>query len=186
MSIQIYTNLCYGLLESVTPVVRSKLTRGKPELMYPPFLEKLLVAVTALEDAGKSFYVTQGLRTYDEQRAIYLQGRRGVVGESRVTMVDAGGSAHNYGIAADAAYDLDAVKPGLQPSWDKPSMKIWADAGGAAGLDAGYYWKNFFDGPHVQLNIRKHGLSPGKQLKAAYVKGGLLSVFRFLDGYDWS
>lgn len=185
MSIQIYTDLSKGLLSVTRPSVLRALGRGKPELMYPPFLEKLLVALTILDDAGQGFVVTQGLRTWDEQHAIYMQGRRGVPGESKVTMVDAGGSAHNYGIAADAAYDLDSVKPGLQPSWEKPYMKIWADAGCEAGLDAGFYWKNFFDGPHVQLNIRKYGLSAGKQLKAAYQKGGMYAVYRLLDNYDW-
>lgn len=185
-TIQVYTDLSKGLLSVARPQVRSALGRVKPELLYPPFLEKLLVALTILDDASQNFLVTQGLRTWEEQHNIYMQGRRGIKGESKVTTVDAGGSAHNYGIAADAAYDLDSDAAGLQPSWDKPYMKIWADAGCEAGLDAGYYWKNFFDGPHVQLNIRKYGLSAGKQLKAVYQKGGMYAVYQFLDRYDWS
>lgn len=185
-TIQVYTSLSQGLLDVARPSVLAALGRIKPALLYPPFLEKLLVALTALDDAGQVFMVTHGVRTWEEQHAIYMQGRRGIAGEGKVTTVDAGGSAHNYGIAADAAYDLDANKVGLQPSWDKPYMKIWADAGCEAGLDAGYYWKSFYDGAHVQLNLRKYGISPGKELRAAYQKGGTPGVYQFLDRYDWS
>lgn len=180
-----YINDCKYILAATSPEVRTLLGRIKAENLYPPFLDMVVRALEDLVSRGRHFYVTCGERTWDEQHALYLKGRRGIKGEGKVTTVDSGDSAHNYAIAVDGAYDTDNNKSGLQPSWEKPEMKIWADAGCAVGLDAGYYWDNFFDGPHLQLNIRKYGLSPRKQLKAAYLKGGKTAVFKLLDNYEW-
>jgi hypothetical protein len=180
-----YASECLFLLSQTTPEVRESMIRIKHDQLYPAFLEKLIKTQEALLAAGKTFWVTQGLRTWDEQHALYLKGRRGIPGEGMVTKVDAGNSYHNYGIAADAAYDLDS-KAGLQPSWDSQHMKKWADAAILQGLDAGFYWKNFFDGPHIQLKITAYGLD-SKTLKRAYQNkgGGMEAVFGLLDNYSW-
>ncbi len=180
-----YVKANRAILASTSPEVLALLVRIKAEQLYPAFLEQLVVALENALAAGYSFWITCGERTWPEQAALFQKGRRGIKGEGIVTKVDAGFSAHNYGIAADAAYDLDPDQAGLQPSWEKSWLQHWADAAVEAGLDAGYYWKNFFDGPHVQLNIAQHDITT-KQLRSIYLKGGKLDVFQYLDRYTWS
>lgn len=184
MELQDYKSKCLDLLATTAPDLKAALARIEASDLYPPFLLSVLQALDKAKAQGYSFWVTQGERTWDEQHKLYCYGRtdmsRGIV-----TKVDAGDSAHNYAVAADAAYDLDPDKAGLQPSWDKGFLQHWADAGVASGLDAGFYWQSFFDGPHVQLNIRKYGLGV-KHLKAKYAQGGKLAVFKFLDTFNWS
>lgn len=184
MGLERYTAACQTILDAAAPQTKLLLVRVRPLDLYPPFLAKLLVALEACRQDGRAFWITTAERTWAEQAKLYSYGRtdksRGVV-----TTVGPGDSAHQYGIAADAALDTDPVKAGLQPSWDKKELQHWADAALAAGLDAGWYWRNFFDGPHVQLNIGKHKLSPRNQLKSAYQKGGKEAVFALLDRYSW-
>ena len=62
------------------------------------------------------------------------------------------------------------------------------------GLEAAYFWKNFREGPHVQLPLDSKRINlwnpkeyPGQPcLKDIYLKGGLSAVWRELDKYDWS
>jgi hypothetical protein len=186
MLLEDYASQSRALLEACPDAVKVLLKRIDATRLYPPFLEKLIAALSDLVDRSHFVYVTAGVRTWEEQHALFMKGRRGVEGEGKVTLVDAGGSAHNYGIAADGAYDSDDNKAGLQPSWDRHDMKVWADAGVAAGLDAGFYWKNFYDGPHLQLDIRSQGISPKDQLMKAYkTNGGMVGVFTYLDGFSW-
>lgn len=184
MGLERYTAAAQTLLDAAAPQTRLLLVRVRAADLYPPFLAKLLVALETCRRDGRAFWITTGERTWDEQAKLYSYGRtdktRGVV-----TTVGPGDSAHQYGIAADAALDIDPVKAGLQPSWDKKELQHWADAALAAGLDAGWYWRQFVDGPHVQLDIRKYKISPGKQLKSAFKKGGKLAVFEYLDGFSW-
>jgi len=185
MTLNDYSNKNKVLWDKAPVQVKALLARIDPLVLYPPFFEKLLKALQYGVDDGHLIWVTCGERTWDEQKALYAKGRRGIAGEGIVTKVDAGGSVHNFWCVADGAYDLDPQKPGLQPSWEKPGMKIWADNGLKAGLDAGFYWKNFFDGPHLQLNIGKYDIGAAKTLKPIYLKGGKLAVFQFLDKYQW-
>lgn len=180
-----YVNQSQEILDQSSDEVKTLLSRIKAENLYPPFLQKITETLQTLLDNGSPFYCTCGERTFDEQHAIYLLGRRGIEGEHIKTTVDAGQSAHNYALACDFAYDLDPDKPGLQPSWDFKYLKLLADQALEDGLDPGLFWKGFVDGPHVQLGIRKLGISPRKQLLSAYKKGGKLAVFQYLDGQNW-
>ena len=178
-----YRRACRDLLEEAPPEVVQLLQRIKAEELYPELLRKVLRALTALVARNEIFYVTQGERTWEQQHALYLRGR-GVGPPGRyVTKVDAGNSAHNYAVAADGVRDHDLVASGLQPSWASNHLKPWADAAREQGLDAGFYWPTFYDGPHVQLNLRKHGLTPRRHLKRAYLRGGKLAVFELLGKF---
>lgn len=176
------------LFGAASPGVKLALSRIKPERLYPPFLGKLLAGLEQLAAQKQAFWVTCGERSWEEQHQIYLVGREPGHGKPGhfSTKVDAGGSAHQYCIAADGAYDLDPVRPGLQPSWDDKYMRIWAECHRDHGLDPGFFWSGFKDGPHVQLGIRARKISPGKQLKAEYLKkNDILDVFGYLDNFSW-
>ncbi len=171
------------LLATARPEIRALLARVKAEELYPPFLVMVLQALELALADGHTFWVTTAGRSFETQAKLYAYGRtdmsRGVV-----TKAPPGSSAHEYLVAVDAAYDADPDKAGLQPSWEKPFYKFWADAAVSAGLDAGFYWRNIFDGPHVQLPLYKHGLKVA-DLKAVHAKGGIAAVFKFLDRFDW-
>lgn len=180
-----YINQSKEILDQSSDEVKTLLSRIKAENLYPPFLQKITGTLQTLLDNGSSFWATCGERTFDEQHAIYLIGRRGVEGEHIKTTVDAGQSAHNYALACDFAYDLDPDRPGLQPSWEVKYLKLLADQAESDGLEAGLRWVSFPDGPHIQMPIKKLSISPRNQLLKAYKEGGKLSVFQYLDEQNW-
>ena len=180
-----YKQKSQEILDGCSDEVKTQLSRIEAELLYPPFLEKITETLQGLVDDGHSFWATTGLRTIDEQNSIYQIGRRGVDGEHIRTTEKGGQSAHQYALAADFAYDLDPEKPGLQPSWDVPNLTRLGNKAVENGLESGMFWETLKDGPHLQMPIRKLGISPRNQLFAAYNKGGMLTVFEYLDKQSW-
>jgi peptidoglycan LD-endopeptidase CwlK len=94
--------------------------------------------------------VTQGLRTWEEQDALYAKGRSvAPLGKKYfVTMAKGGQSYHNFGLAFDIVV-LDSVG---KADWD-PSHAGWKEAavvGKSLGLEWGGDWKTFKDLPHFQ------------------------------------
>lgn len=152
--------------------------RVKDGTLYPPFREKLVELFRLLADDGYFYVITSGLRTYAEQDSLYAIGRSKP--GNKVTNAKAGYSWHNFGIATDSCVDLDPDKPGLQPSWDDKYMKRLADKARSIGLEAGYYWKSFPDGPHVQLPLAAKGITLA-DLREQYDEGGIKQVWAFLD-----
>lgn len=105
--------------------------------------------------AGIPLVVTSATRTAAEQDRLYAQGRTtpGAV----VTDVRAGGSYHNYGLAADVAL----LGPNGQPTWPEDDA-LWTRIG-AIGKSLGLTWGGSFpkpDRPHFELRIA--GLGPGQ------------------------
>ncbi|WP_418027039.1 M15 family metallopeptidase [Paenibacillus sp. JJ1722] len=123
--------------------------------LHPVFkmtLEKLIDRCYA---RGVWVLITQGLRTYAEQDALYAQGRTkpGQV----VTKARGGYSNHNFGFAADFALLL---RDGRTVSWDtlkdddKDSLPDWSEVVEEAkklGLEWGGDWRSFKDMPHLQM-----------------------------------
>lgn len=96
------------------------------------------------EAVGIPLVVTQTLRTFEEQQALYDQGRTkpGKI----VTNAKAGESPHNFGLAFDVAFKT----PGGGVTWDGP----WQQVGGIGaniGLSWGGRWKGFKDFPHFEV-----------------------------------
>ncbi|MGP0579209.1 M15 family metallopeptidase [Paenibacillus peoriae] len=104
---------------------------------------------------GVWIVITQGLRTYAEQDALYAQGRTkpGQI----VTKVRGGYSIHNFGYAIDFALLL---RDGRSVSWDtlrdddKDSLPDWGEVVEEAkrlGFEWGGDWRSFKDMPHIQM-----------------------------------
>lgn len=108
------------------------------------------MARQTLSDAweqGVSLTVTQGLRTMEEQQALYDQGRTkpGAI----VTNARPGDSWHNHGLAFDVA-----IFDGGKPSWPNDSQ-LWAKIGAigkANGLTWGGEFKSILDLPHFEFH----------------------------------
>lgn len=144
--------------------------------LFPKFASHLIQFELELHKAGLPFYLHMGLRTWEEQDALYAQGR--TLPGAKVTNAKGGDSWHNYGLAADYVMDADIAKPGVQWSWDTKgaSVSLWkvmAEIAVKIGLEAGYYWKTFPDLPHVQ---NRYGLTL-VEAKELYSQGGLQKVW---------
>ncbi|TLY39119.1 MAG: LysM peptidoglycan-binding domain-containing protein [Nitrospirae bacterium] len=99
---------------------------------------------------GIAVLVTQGLRSWEEQDALYAKGRTvPPIGKKHiVTKAKGGQSYHNFGLAFDIVV-LDAVG---KADWDvdHPGWKKAGELGKSVGLDWGGDWKSFKDLPHFQ------------------------------------
>ncbi|MEC0167843.1 M15 family metallopeptidase [Paenibacillus graminis] len=107
--------------------------------------------------AGVPIVITQGLRTFAEQNALYEQGR--TKPGSIVTNARGGFSNHNFGVAIDFAL---LTNDGRSVSWD---TRIDADRDGIAdwnevvaiakalGFAWGGDWRTFKDLPHFEMTF---------------------------------
>lgn len=116
--------------------------------------------------------ITQGLRTYAQEDALFAQGR--TLPGAIVTDVRGGYSAHNFGYAVDVC-PFDIV-PG-QPDWNiaNPAwQKILATAP-SCGLAEGAQWRSFKDDPHLYL--QELPAEPTDQMRSDFAAGGLPQVW---------
>lgn len=151
--------------------------------LYRPFFNKVIDLTVACRVRGTSYIITSGFRSYQEQAALYAQGR--TTPGSIVTNALPGQSLHNFGIAVDFCRDSDLVKIGLQPAWSKADYQILAEEAVKLGLEAGYNWKSFPDFPHCQLPIDSKMIKL-ITLDAEYKKNNNTSlVFQYLNNYAW-
>ena len=157
------------------------LKRIDTSLLYPPFYAKYRQLLDNCVKLGAIYYATNGLRSYEEQAKLYSYGRtdksRGIV-----TKAPPGYSAHQYGIAVDACRDGDPGKAGLQPAWDIKEYEILAKEAKKLDLDAAYFWQNFKEGPHVQADIKRFGIT-WPILIELYKKQGISGVWKLFDKY---
>jgi peptidoglycan LD-endopeptidase CwlK len=94
--------------------------------------------------AGISIRVISGLRSYEEQAALYAQGR--TTPGKKVTNARPGYSNHNFGIAFDIG-----VFEGSKYLPESPKYKAVGALGMDLGLEWGGNWKTIVDQPHFQL-----------------------------------
>lgn len=111
--------------------------------VMPEFTEKCLDMLAACRARGFDYYWISSFRSWGEQHQLrqnFLLGKGG-------RAAPAGDSAHNYGLAADFAHDLDPKKKGLQPNWIPANYAVLGEEAERLGLIWG---KSFGDLPHVQ------------------------------------
>lgn len=89
---------------------------------------------------GIDLHITSGLRTFEEQQALYDQGRTkpGKI----VTKAKPGTSFHNYGLAIDVIPIIDG-----KPDWN---TKLWPEIS-AIGKGLGFSWGGNWNGGFVDL-----------------------------------
>ncbi|MCQ9635827.1 M15 family metallopeptidase [Chryseobacterium sp. WG23] len=125
--------------------------------------------------------ITQGLRSFKDQDALYAQGR--TKAGKKVTNAKAGQSIHNYGLAVDICLIID----GKVASWD--TAKDWDNDGVADwyecvkifarhGWSWGGNWKTFKDLPHFERSSIWKG---GRKIKASW--RNLQNLPKDKDGY---
>jgi peptidoglycan L-alanyl-D-glutamate endopeptidase CwlK len=95
-------------------------------------------------EAGITIKVISGLRTYEEQDALFAQGR--TTPGRKVTNAPAGHSNHNFGIAFDVG-----VFDGSNYIEESPDYKTVGKIGVDLGLEWGGNWQSIQDEPHFEL-----------------------------------
>lgn len=106
-----------------------------------PLARALIESAAAI---GIAIKVISGTRSYDEQNALYEQGRSkpGRI----VTNARGGYSNHNFGIA----FDIGVFESGRYLD-ESPAYKAVGAIGMKLGLEWGGNWKTIQDEPHFQL-----------------------------------
>jgi hypothetical protein len=141
--------------------------------IHPVVATRARAMLDLLAHSGIEVLVTQGLRTWEEQDALYAKGRTvEPIGKKYiVTKARGGQSYHNFGLAFDIVI-LDAIG---KMDWDvgHPGWAAAGKAGKSVGLEWGGDWTGFKDIPHYQYTS---GLSLGDCQKS-YAAGGLPAVW---------
>ncbi len=110
------------------------------------------LAQTAMAKHGVTVEVISGLRSWQQQAALYAQGRTkpGKI----VTKAKPGSSWHNYGLAIDLGLFRDGVY--LDEKHPALAQNLYAELGLlAANMDIVWAgtWKSFPEGPHFQITF---------------------------------
>ena len=124
----------------------------KINTLHPEIRDSVTKMLQNLKKDGITVEITLAYRSYEEQDALYSQGRneKGEVTDASkvVTNAKGGQSYHNFGLAFDlTVYDKDGKK-----DWNKDSdswKKVIAEEK-EQGFEAGAEWTDFPDLPHFQ------------------------------------
>ncbi len=168
----------YTLPSPTSEIPMDSISEDRLSQVHPLLASKVRQMAELLAQEGIVVRVIQGLRSWDEQAALYAKGRTapGPV----VTNADAGFSWHNYGLAVD----LVPMTP-LGPDWSitHPTWQRMIAVGTSVGLVSGSVWRSFPDYPHFQLT-GSLPVSPSPLVRSVYMEGSLEAVWQAsgLDG----
>lgn len=150
------------------------------KLVYPILADKIRQLHDLLEKEGIEIRVIMGLRTWEEQDALYAKGR--TTEGPRVTNAHGGQSWHNFGLAVDVCPSQYGPDKPYTPDWNEshPAWKRMVEAGVSLGLTSGAFWRTIHDVPHFQFT----GLwpaTPNDAVRELYKAGGLKATWEELD-----
>lgn len=140
--------------------------------LHPRVREQVKQVLASLSlEPGTTVRITQALRTFDEQDALFAKGR--TAPGKKVTNASAGQSIHNYGLA----FDYALLKNGklswqIDADWEKV-----AQAFKEASWQWGGDWKSFKDYPHLE---KTYGLS-WQQLLKKHREGDFLQGTKYVN-----
>lgn len=117
--------------------------------------------------------ITQGLRTFEEQKNLYNKGR--ITPGKIVTNAKAGQSVHNYGLAVDICLIIDGKEASFdtKTDWDGDKIADWFECVkvfAKNGWDWGGNWVKFKDMPHFEKRGSNWRNLAKKPLKNGYVE----------------
>lgn len=142
--------------------MRDAVSISRVALLHPMVRVEVVATIDTIEanlPDNSKVRVVQGLRTIDEQNALFAQGRTkpGQI----VTNAKGGKSYHNYGLAIDFAIMYDKDRNGsfevlswdLNYDFDKDGVSDWQEvvkAFESKGWEWGGRWHSIQDNPHLQ------------------------------------
>lgn len=127
-----------------------QVTEKRIKLLHPSIRDEITCLVdkaNAQLTSHSEIRIVQGLRTFEEQDALYIQ-------RPKVTNAKGGQSIHNYGLAIDFALLIDdkEISWDLKKDWDGDKISDWMEVV-KVFRDAGYTWGGqwkFTDNPHFE------------------------------------
>ena len=127
-----------------TPTLADARSAQNIATLLPPVQPLAHSLIAAAATAGISIKIISGTRTYEEQDALYEQGRTkpGRI----VTNARGGYSNHNFGVA----FDIGVFEGGRYLD-ESPAYKAVGALGKQLGLEWGGDWKSIQDEPHFEL-----------------------------------
>lgn len=145
--------------------MRDAVSIQRVKLLHPAVRDevaKIIGAIEATWPETMAIRIVQGLRTIEEQNALYEQGR--TKPGKKVTNAKGGSSYHNYGLAIDFAliYDKDGNGSFETLSWDlakdanNNNKADWMEVVGffkSAGWGWGGEWHSIKDYPHLEKSF---------------------------------
>jgi peptidoglycan L-alanyl-D-glutamate endopeptidase CwlK len=142
------------------------------EQLFPPLKVKAYQLIQQLSLQGIDVEVSQGLRTWPEQEALYAQGRTspGPI----VTNASPEKSWHTFACAFD--FDIVTTDGGLDWTGNSPAWNSVISAGESLGLYSGAEFRTFPDKPHFQLTGR-FPVTPDDEVLILFRGGGLAAVW---------
>jgi len=145
------------------------ISQARLELVNPSLAAAISQMDVILSQENIQFRVTQGLRSWTEQNALYAQGR--TIPGAIVTNAKGGESWHNYGVAVDLV-PMDQIPP--QPDWDisHPVWQRMIAVGKSLGLYSGSDFTCLKDFPHFQETGRFPIGSPNSEAQQIYQNEG--------------
>jgi len=131
-----------------------KYTKEKISLLHPFVREEMTAIIVECDKAliGRAkIRITQSLRTFEEQDALFAIGR--TTPGKKVTNAKAGQSIHNYGFAVDICLVIDGKTASWDTAkdWDNDQVADWYECVkifAIHGWEWGGNWKTFKDLPH--------------------------------------
>jgi len=130
--------------------MKDKISIERVNALHPKVRDDFFNFITEAENAlGITIRVTQGMRTFEEQQALYDQGRTkpGKI----VTKAKPGSSYHQYGLAVDL---VEIVKDGVDWSYDMSKLLPFAVR---HQIQWGGNWASSFkDYPHFEKHFGIH------------------------------
>ena len=141
-------------------------------LVNPLLAAKIRSLALLLADESIDLRVTQGLRSWTEQAALYALGR--TTPGAIVTNAPPGYSYHQFGLAVDVA-PFDSAG---QPDWNAndPTWKRIIALGESLGMVSGSTFTTCVDDPHFQIS-GKYPESPNDEVRSVFLNAGMTAVW---------
>jgi hypothetical protein len=137
--------------------------------LHPKIREKAREFIVKAEKQGVILRITSGLRTWEEQDALYAQGR--TKPGNVVTNAKGGSSNHNYGLA----FDVVPIENG-NVNWNSKNWNKIGQIGKSVGFDWGGDWSGFVDKPHFEMLFGNNVSSLKKMYLAGKRDGDYVNV----------
>jgi len=145
--------------------------------VYPRLADKVRQMADMLASEGIYIRVVQGLRTWQEQQALYAQGR---TQPGKIVTNAAGGySHHNFGLAADCCPSEFAPDQPFNPDWNSshPNWKRMEAVAVSLGMTSGANWKRIIDAPHFQITGGFPESAPTDEMRKIFRDHGIEAVW---------
>lgn len=142
--------------------MRDKISIDRVARLHPKIRDEVKMLIEKAEEllpANIAVRVVQGLRTFEEQAALYAQGR--TKPGKKVTNAKPGSSFHQYGLSIDFCFVIDkdnnstfeTISWDTVKDWDKDGIPDWKEVVKVfedAGYEWGGRWATIVDAPHLQ------------------------------------